>query len=110
MNGPGDFLQILIKKLDQHRIPYMLSGSVSSSLHGHPRATKDVDIIIEPTEKQLFSFVESLGEDYYVSIEAVRNAFANKSMFNIVDKEMSWKADFIIRKDVPPISRGSKFG
>jgi len=101
MNGQKDFLQILIKKLDQHEIPYMLSGSVSSSLHGHPRATKDVDIIIEPTEKQLFSFVESLGEDYYVSIEAVRNAFADKSMFNIIDKETSWKADFIIRKDRP---------
>lgn len=79
----------------------MLSGSVSSSLHGQPRATNDVDIVIAPTQKQLFNFIDSLGEDYYVSIAAVRNVFANKTMFNVIDNQSGWKADFVIRKDRP---------
>lgn len=101
MTSPEDSLQRLIEKLNQQGIPYMLSGSFSSSLHGQPRATRDVDIVIAPTEKQLLEFSESLGEDYYVSREAVRDALAHNSMFNIVDNQSGWKADFILCKDRP---------
>ncbi len=98
MTSHDDFLKKLIKVLDGCSIPYMISGSFGSSYHGQPRATKDIDIVIAPAEKQLLEFVKSLGEDYYVSLEAVRDAFANNSMFNIIDSSSGWKADFILRK------------
>lgn len=98
MTSQDDFLKKLIKVLGDCSIPYMISGSFGSSYHGRPRATKDIDIVIAPTEKQLLEFVESLGEDYYVSLEAVRDAFDNNSMFNIIDSLSGWKADFILRK------------
>ena len=99
MTSLDDFLKELIKGLDDCSVPYMISGSFGSSYHGQPRATKDIDIVIGPTEKQLLSFVESLGADYYVGLEAVREAFANKSTFNVIDSLSGWKADFILRKD-----------
>jgi hypothetical protein len=98
MTSQDDFLKKLIKVLGDCSIPYMISGSFGSSYHGRPRATKDIDIVIAPTEQLLFRFVESLGEDYYVSIEGVRDAFDNNSMFNIIDNLSGWKADFILRK------------
>ena len=101
MTSPEDSLQRLIEKLNQQGIPYMLSGSFSSSLHGQPRATNDADIIIAPVEKQLIAFVESLGDVYYVNPDAARDAFENNSMFNVIDIHNSFKADFIIRKDRP---------
>ena len=101
MTSQADFLQGLIEKLGRQNIPYMLSGSVSSSLHGQPRATKDVDIVIAPTEEQVLNFARTLGETYYVSLEAVREAFAHNSTFNVIDNQSGWKADFIIRKDRP---------
>jgi hypothetical protein len=67
MTSQEDFLRRLIKKLDGQNIPYMLSGSVSSSLHGQPRATNDADIVIAPAEEQLIAFLKSLGDDYYVN-------------------------------------------
>ncbi|MCL0080462.1 hypothetical protein M1O54_03820 [Dehalococcoidia bacterium] len=79
----------------------MISGSLGSSLHGEPRATNDIDLIIAPTEKQLNIFIQSLGEDYYVSPEAAREAFRNRSMFNVIDYKAGWKADIIIRKGRP---------
>ena len=101
MTSQEVFLEKLIRKMNEQSIPYMLSGSVSSSLHGHPRATQDVDIVIAPAEKQLMNFVESLGPDYYISFEAVRDAYAHSSMFNVIDNKYGWKADFIIRKNRP---------
>lgn len=101
MTSPEESLHILIEKLNKQNIPYMLSGSFSSSLHGQPRATNDADIVIAPAEKQLIAFVKSLGDDYYVSPNAARDAFKNNSVFNVIDIQNSWKADFIIRKDRP---------
>jgi len=101
MTDQKDFLEKIIQALNKAQIPYMLSGSLASSFYGRPRATNDVDIVIAPTEKQLILFVQSLGKNYYVSLDAVRSAFKNNSTFNIIDIQAGWKADIIIRKDRP---------
>lgn len=101
MTDQSDFLKRLINALNDAGVPYMLSGSVCSSFHGKPRATNDVDIIIAPTETQLERFAQSLGNDYYVSLDAVQDAFKHNSMFNVIDIESGWKADFVIRKKRP---------
>ncbi len=36
-----------------------------------------------------------------LSIQAVREALASRSMFSVVDVETGWKVDLIIRKDRP---------
>ena len=96
-----DFLSRLVTKLENGGIPYMISGSLGSSFHGEPRATNDIDVVISPTREQLNTFLQSLGEGYYVSSEAAQEAFQNRSMFNVIDYETGWKADFIIRKERP---------
>ena len=101
MISQEDFLTTLIKKLDEYSIPYMLAGSVASSLHGQPRATRDVDIVIAATKEQVLNLVKALGENYYVSPSAIQEAFAHNSMFNVIDSISAWKADFIIRKNRP---------
>ena len=69
-----DFLARLVAKLEDSGISYMISGSLGSSLHGEPRATNDIDLIITPTAAQLNTFIQSLGEDYYVSPETAQKA------------------------------------
>jgi hypothetical protein len=96
-----EFLGGLIERLEKAGIPYMVAGSVGSSLHGRPRATQDVDVVIAPTQEQLDGFVASLGETYYVSPEAVREALQHRTMFNVIDIEAGWKADLVIRKTRP---------
>jgi hypothetical protein len=101
MTSQKDFLQKLVKILDKENILYMLSGSIGSGFHGQPRATNDADIIIDPSNEQLISFVSSLGPDYYVSKDAAIQALNENSMFNIIDIQTGWKADLIIRKKRP---------
>lgn len=38
----------------------MLTGSLASAVYGRPRATQDVDFVIEPDAARLRIFVESL--------------------------------------------------
>jgi len=97
--GQEDLLKRITHGLDEAGISYMLAGSIGSSLHGHPRATRDIDVVIDPSEEELYGFVESLGDEYYVSVMAARDAFSRKSAFNIVDNVTGWKVDVVIRKD-----------
>jgi hypothetical protein len=101
MTTQKEFLKRLVSLLDKASIPYMVAGSMSSSFHGRPRATQDADVVIDPTEHQLASFLALLGTDYYVSREAVLDAFRRRTMFNIIDLSGGWKADLILRKDKP---------
>ena len=101
MTTQAAFLGRLIERLEQAGIPYMVAGSVGSSLHGRPRATQDIDVVIAPTREQLDRFAGSLGETCYVSPDAVRDAFEHRTMFNVIDVEAGWKADLIIRRARP---------
>jgi len=78
----------------------MLTGSYASSVHGNPRASQDIDIVIAPNRPQLLALLKLLPDtEYYVSDEAALDALARRSQFNVVDFATGWKVDFIIAKD-----------
>jgi len=101
VKGQHEFLMGLVNHLEQAGIPYMVAGSVGSSLHGRPRATQDIDLVVAPTAEQLHRFLGSLGEDCYVSSEAAEEAVHRHTMFNVIDVSAGWKADLIIQKPRP---------
>lgn len=91
-------LQLVLSKLEQCNIPYMLTGSFASNLHGVPRTTFDADLVIEVDQKSLDKFVQHFGSEFYVSLHAAREAVAGRSMFNVVHLETGFKVDFIVKK------------
>jgi hypothetical protein len=101
MNDQADFLTRLVEKLSASDIPFMLVGSVAASYHGHPRSTFDIDMVVEASEEALCRFARSLGEGYYVDEDSIREAFRNRSAFNIIDEATGFKADLIVRKERP---------
>ena len=77
----------------------MLTGSIASSVHGTPRATHDIDIIIAPTQAQLLALLNEFPDtEYYVSRDAALDALAGHGQFNLIDHTSGWKVDFIVRK------------
>ena len=94
-------LELLLSKLDECGISYMITGSFASNIHGLPRATQDVDIVIEVEQKTLEKFLESLGSAFYQSPEAAMDALARQQMFNVVHLETGFKVDLIVRKSRP---------
>lgn len=98
----GELLAGIGQRLAAAGIPYMVTGSVASSFHGTPRATRDIDIVIDPTPEALDTFVRALPTDaFYVDLAASRVALAERRQFNVIEKASGWKVDFVIRKDRP---------
>jgi hypothetical protein len=50
---PGEALVRIVSAPQTCNIPYMLTGSLASSIYGSPRATMDIDIVIAPSRTQL---------------------------------------------------------
>lgn len=99
--SPDEALQFVLDKLEENGVDYMLTGSFASNMHGLPRATYDADIVIEVESGFPEGFVGSLGGDFYVSVEAAREAVSSRSMFNVIHLETGFKVDFIVRRTRP---------
>lgn len=97
----ADVLAQTIEWLERAGIPYMVTGSLASTYHGEPRATRDIDIVIDPTPDALDRLIERLDAGgFYVDRDAARAALDDRSQFNAIGAEAA-KVDFIVRKDRP---------
>jgi len=92
-------LATIAPALERAAIPYMVVGSVAYNAYGEPRATFDIDIVIEPSRDSLLAFLTALPARYYVDHDVALDALARRSMFNVIDADTGWKVDFIVRKD-----------
>ena len=101
MTSQPDFLLHLTGALDKAQVPYMLTGSVASSLYGEPRATRDLDVVVALTRGQIEAVLDALSKGCYISRAAAHEALVNASSFNVIEIEAGWKADLIVRKDRP---------
>ena len=69
MTDELDILKLVASRLGSAAIPYMISGSMAVSYYAQPRLTRDVDIVIELSDRDsdrlagLFS-ADFLGESH----------------------------------------------
>lgn len=87
--------------LEKLGIPYLVGGSVASSLLGEPRATLDLDLVVDLRLEQVPDFLVTVESRFYVSAEAVLEAVNNESSFNLIDLETTEKIDVFILKNQP---------
>jgi hypothetical protein len=99
VSGAESFLARVAAALDGAGIPYMLTGSFASSYHGAPRATQDIDIVVDPSFDSLDRLLAALrGDDIYLDADVAREEFKRRGQFNIIDGATAWKVDVIFRK------------
>jgi hypothetical protein len=100
--GAGDFLGRVASKLASAGIPHMVVGSFASSFHGVPRASQDLDLVIDPEAATLRRFLADLPvTDYYADPDVALEALRRRGQFNVIDMATAWKADLIVRKARP---------
>ena len=95
-----ELLSQIAMALECAHVPYMVRGSVASSVHGTPRSTRDLDVVIAPTNEQLLALIQQFPNPrYYADEQQALEALAKTSQFNVLDSVSGWKVDFIIAKD-----------
>lgn len=90
-------LERVIKKLDEGGFEYFLTGSMAMGFYSVPRMTRDSDIIIQLSGKDIEKFVNLLSENFYIDEIMVRESFDKNIMFNIFDRKTFFKIDFILK-------------
>ena len=97
-----ELLKNLVGALTSNDIPYMLTGSLVSSLQGEPRATHDIDVIIIIDSAKVDNLISCFSPDqYYLNRNSVQNAIDQRGMFNIISSREGMKIDFWILTDSP---------
>ena len=98
----GSVIERITAALETAGISCMLTGSFASSYHGAPRATQDIDLVIDPTVEQIRTFVGLLPRnEFYADEGAAMEAVRHEGQFNVIDLQTGWKVDLIIRKSRP---------
>lgn len=92
----------MIQTLEALNITYAIGGSFASIAYGEARTTADIDISVHLSiadARQLEKAIQKLG--YYISLDAIHDAIANKTAFNVIDGESGYKADLFIMESTP---------
>lgn len=83
---------------EQVRAGYFLGGSLASSLQGEPRATNDIDFVVDLQANQVEPLTQALGSDFEVDVEALREAVMRRGSWNIFHLPSVTKVDlFLLR-------------
>jgi hypothetical protein len=94
-------LVLVISTLDALEIPYFVSGSVASSVHGLPRLTRDADIVAPIGKADVDRLVAALQDTCYISEDAIQDAIQHHSAFNVIHLETMLKVDIFVPPDDP---------
>lgn len=100
-NEPLEVALRVTQTLDDLGVPYLIGGSLASTLYGEPRATMDADILADLQFKDVEPFVRALTPEFYVDADSIRDAIRNQRSFNLIHYATTFKVDVFIRKRRP---------
>lgn len=76
---------------------YFVGGSLASSLQGEPRATNDIDFVVELPLGKLSAFKNALGDDFELDDDMLREALLHARSANAFYLPTVTKIDFFGR-------------
>ena len=99
MSEELEVLKEVARRLEKAAIPYMITGSIAANFYTVPRLTRDIDIVVELSQRDLDRFIPLFENDYYLEPPTLRKAVESKGMFNLIHDEFIIKIDFVVRKE-----------
>ena len=98
MKNEIDVLRDIASKFESVGVSYMLTGSLAMNYYTQPRMTRDIDVVVALEARDTDTITRLFDADYYVAREAVSDAIARQSVFNLIHQESIIKVDCIVRK------------
>lgn len=100
-NEPIEVTLKVTRFFENLNVPYLIGGSLASSLYGMVRTTQDSDIIAEMRHEHVQPFVSALQDEFYVDDEMIAESIQRNSSFNIIHRETMFKVDVFIPRPRP---------
>ena len=91
-----ELIRIAVEALDRVGIPYAITGSVASSVHGEPITTYDVDIVVRMTPVQARQLDAELPQRFYRSAERLLDVATKGGLANLIDVDTGLKVDLSV--------------
>jgi len=82
--------------LEKLGIPYLIGGSLASTLYGMVRTTQDSDIVADMRPEHIQPFIASLQNEFFMDEEMIAESIQRNSSFNIIHREAMFKVDVFI--------------
>ncbi len=95
-NEPIEVTLKVTDVLEDLDIPYLIGGSLASTLYGMVRTTQDADIVAEMRLEHLKPFVLALQGEFYIDDEMIAESIQRNSSFNIIHRETMFKVDIFV--------------
>jgi hypothetical protein len=94
-----DVLQSVTAQLEGAGIPYMVTGSMAANFYAVPRMTRDIDLVVELSERDVDRVTRLFQQEYYIDRDMVQRAVRDHAMFNMIHNVLVVKVDCVVRKD-----------
>ena len=92
---------LVTQVFEKLNIPYLIGGSLASTIYGIVRTTQDVDIIADMHLEHLRPFIKSLQSEFFLEEEMIVDSIRHKSSFNIIHRASMFKVDVFIQSASP---------
>ena len=88
-----DVLKEVAERLDALGLPWMLVGSHAATIHGHYRATHDIDIVVAYRASDVGALVAAFGDEYYIDGPMLVDGLQREMMSNLIHYDTAEKVD-----------------
>jgi len=102
--SPDEAFQVLLevtRVLEELEVPYVVGGSLASSLHGIPRSTQDADLVAALRTDHIQPFIGRVDGSFYLSPERVEAAVRRRTSFNLIHLKTMIKVDLFVFSETP---------
>lgn len=98
LSDPIQITLLVVESMERLGISYLIGGSLSSSIHGIARATRDADIVAAIAERHADILAEALKDDFYADVSMIKDAIKHQSSFNLIHLDSMFKIDVYVLK------------
>jgi hypothetical protein len=99
--GQVAVLLLVAEALDELGIEFHVGGSLASGVHGVPRQTRDIDLVVALDARDVEPLLARLGEAFYADGRELARAVRERKSTNLVHIDSGVKVDLFVRGSAP---------
>lgn len=101
---PPDVIAVALdftRRLEALEVPFVVGGSLASSVHGEPRSTMDIDLVVGLEPKDVMPLLDAVRQTYYLDGVVLADAVRTAGTVNAVHVRAGIKVDLFVAGNDP---------